>query len=451
VSTKSKTNIDEPWAVVGGGMLGMTIAHRLAKSGKRVELFEAAPYFGGLASAWQLGDVTWDRHYHVTLLSDFAIRALLDELGLEKEIDWVQTRTGFYTDGQLYSMSNSVEFLRFPPLNIVDKVRLGATIFYASRVKDWSRLEKIAVSDWLRRLSGKRNFEKIWLPLLRSKLGESYRRTSAAFIWATIARMYAARRTGLKKEMFGYVPGGYARVLEKYSKLLVEEGVRLNSSTKVDEVKVKSDGRLALLNGSTLLAEFKNVVITAPAPAAADVCDQLQSAERERLRNIEYQGIVCASLLLKRPLADFYVTNITDTLMPFTAVIEMSALVRKTHFGGNNLVYLPKYVDSGDPIFDEPDEEIRERFVCALEKMYSQFSRDDVLAFRVSRVRNVFPLQTLDYSSRLPSMNSSVKGLFFVNSSQIVNGTLNVNETVLLANRFIETINAHEGSDGERV
>jgi protoporphyrinogen oxidase len=114
-------------------------------------------------------------------------------------------------------MSNSVEFLRFPPLNIVDKVRLGATIFYASRVKDWSRLEKIAVSDWLRRLSGKRNFEKIWLPLLRSKLGESYRRTSAAFIWATIARMYAARRTGLKKEMFGYVPGGYARVLEKYS------------------------------------------------------------------------------------------------------------------------------------------------------------------------------------------------------------------------------------------
>ena len=37
----------------------------------------------------------------------------------------------------------------------------------------------------------------------------------AAFIWATIARMYAARRSGLKEERFGYVPGGYARVLEK--------------------------------------------------------------------------------------------------------------------------------------------------------------------------------------------------------------------------------------------
>ena len=64
---------------------------------------------------------------------------------------------------------------------------------------------------WLRRWSGERTFERIWLPLLKSKLGENYRLTSAAFIWATIARMYAARRPGLKREMFGYVEGGYDR------------------------------------------------------------------------------------------------------------------------------------------------------------------------------------------------------------------------------------------------
>jgi uncharacterized protein with NAD-binding domain and iron-sulfur cluster len=52
------------WAVVGGGLLGMTLAHRLAQQGKAVTLFEGAPHLGGLASAWQLGDVTWDRHYH---------------------------------------------------------------------------------------------------------------------------------------------------------------------------------------------------------------------------------------------------------------------------------------------------------------------------------------------------------------------------------------------------
>ncbi|MBA3443220.1 MAG: FAD-dependent oxidoreductase, partial [Pyrinomonadaceae bacterium] len=202
------------WAVIGGGLLGMTLAHRLAKRGERVTLFEGADHLGGLASAWKLGDVVWDRHYHVTLLSDTALRSLLAEMGLEKEIEWVETRTGFYTGGNLYSMSNTLEFLRFPPLGPVGKLRLGATIFYASKVRDWQRLEKITVADWLRRWSGRSTFETIWLPLLRAKLGENYTKASAAFIWATIARMYAARRTGLKKEMFGYVPGGYARILE---------------------------------------------------------------------------------------------------------------------------------------------------------------------------------------------------------------------------------------------
>jgi glycine/D-amino acid oxidase-like deaminating enzyme len=48
------------WAVIGGGILGMTLAHRLAQRGARVTLLEAAPRLGGLASAWSLGNVVWD-------------------------------------------------------------------------------------------------------------------------------------------------------------------------------------------------------------------------------------------------------------------------------------------------------------------------------------------------------------------------------------------------------
>src|SRR5712691_7711902 len=127
-------------------MLGMTLALRLAQRGHLVTLFEGAGQLGGLASAWELGDVVWDRHYHVILLSDMHLRGLLDELGLGDELVWKETRTGFYTDGKLYSMSNTLEFLRFPPLGLTDKLRLGATIFYASRVRHWQKLETIAVT-----------------------------------------------------------------------------------------------------------------------------------------------------------------------------------------------------------------------------------------------------------------------------------------------------------------
>src|ERR1700730_3800259 len=86
------------WGIIGGGVLGMTLALRLRQQGHAVTLFESAEHLGGLASAWQLGDVVWDRHYHVILMSDLHLRNLLTELGLGNELEWATTRTGFYTD-----------------------------------------------------------------------------------------------------------------------------------------------------------------------------------------------------------------------------------------------------------------------------------------------------------------------------------------------------------------
>ena len=224
-----------------------------------------------------LARVEWDRHYHVTLLSDSHLRRLLDELGLEKDMQWVETKTGFFTDGQLFSMSNTIEFLKFPPLGLVGKLRLGGTIFYASRIKDWKKLEKIPVAAWLKKLSGQATFEKIWLPLLRAKLGESYKRASAAFIWATIARMYAARRTGLKKEMFGYVPGGYARILKRFAEVLEEKGVDVKLRHTIKRVATHSNKALELEFEDGSRASSDHVVMTIPGSVAARVCPRVGS------------------------------------------------------------------------------------------------------------------------------------------------------------------------------
>ncbi|MBC7517021.1 MAG: NAD(P)/FAD-dependent oxidoreductase [Alkalinema sp. FL-bin-369] len=422
------------WAIVGGGILGMTLALRLAQQGKQVTLFEASPSLGGLADAWQLGDITWDRHYHVTLLSDMALRKILEELQLLDEMNWVETKTGFYSDAKLFSVSTSVEFLQFPGMKLIDKLRLGFTIFYCSKINDWRKLEKILSTDWLRKLSGDRAFTKIWLPLLRSKLGDNYNKASASFIWAIIARMYAARRTGLKKEMFGYLGGGYDRLLHRWTDKLVHEGVEIQTGHRVEKVSHNgNETEVSFINGYS--DRFDNVILTVASPIAARVCPQLTTQERSLLNGIEYQGIVCASLLLKKPLAHYYVTNITDTWVPFTGVIEMTALVNRSEFGGLNLVYLPKYVPPEDPIFEESDESIQDRFLAALVQMYPKFDRSDVVEFKVSRVRQVFAISTIDYSQRLPAVQTSLPGVHILNSAHILNGTLNVNETILLAER----------------
>ena len=423
----------EHWAVVGGGFLGMTLALRLAQQGRTVTLFEAAPSLGGLASAWRLGDIVWDRHYHVTLSSDTHLRSLLRELGVEDRMHWARARTGFYVDAAFYPMSNILEFLRFPPLGLTDKIRLGATILRASRIKEWKSLEKILVKDWLEKWSGPKVTEKIWLPLLRAKLGENYHDASAAFIWATIARMYAARRTGTKTELFGYVSGGYARIIEHFEHILNREGVKSRFAQPVRAIASTSSGKVRIELGNGIVETFDQVVVTTAAPLAAQICPQLTSTEKTLLKRIKYQGIICASLLLKHSLSDFYITNITDSRMPYTAVIEMSALVGRSYFGDRALVYLPKYVPSDSAEFDRTDDQIRQDFVSALERMYPQFKRKDLLCFQISRVKYLLPIPTLNYSDNLPGVSTSVPGLHIVNSVHIVNGTLNVNETVQLA------------------
>jgi protoporphyrinogen oxidase len=439
-----KKEIKNKIAIIGSGFLGLTLALRLVESGNQVTVFESANEIGGLASVWQIGDVVWDKHYHVTLLSDSFTRKIVGELGLGDEFNWVETKTGFYTDGKLVSMSNTLEFLKFPPLDLISKFRLGGTIFYASRVKDWQALEKISVEKWLTRLSGKRTFEKMWKPLLRAKLGESYKETSAAFIWATIQRMYAARNSGLKREMFGYVRGGYATVLKRFAEHLREKGVEIRLDSRVFNAKAQSgkDAKIILEyetqnSRQTTQDSFDKVILTCPSNIAAKICPQLTESERIKLSNIKYQGIVCASLLTRKSLSPYYVTNITDET-PFTGIIEMSALVEKSEFGGNALIYLPKYVDSTDELFEKTDAEIKEKFLFALEKMYAHFRREDVVEFKISRVRQVFPIPTLNYSTELPSVKTSIDGVYIVNSAQITNGTLNVNETIQLAERFFE-------------
>ncbi len=476
-------------AIVGSGFLGMTLAMRLADEGHRVTLFESAAEIGGLASVWEINNIIWDRHYHVVLASDRFTRNIIEEIGLGDDLKWVETKTGFYTDGELLSMSDTKEFLTFPALDLISKLRLGATIFYASKVKDWKRLEKLSVEKWLTKLSGRKTFEKMWKPLLKAKLGEAYKETAASFIWASIQRMYSARRSGMKREMFGYVEGGYGKVLGRFSDVLIEKGVEIRLNSKVESIERLESGKMkvstaaarrhkdvkpmvasqktkyaafqagtavaagfsgAFLSepslGSSKVVDFPDeltstyfdkVIMTCPSNTAEKMLPQLDPKERTMLKSIRYQGIVCASVMMRCSLSKYYVTNITDDT-PFTGIIEMSAIVDKKEFDGNAMVYLPRYIAPDDPLFDKTDEEIENYFLNGLERMYPHFRRKDVVAFKVSKVRQVFPIPVVRYHEGLADMRSSVEGVYIVNSSHIVNGTLNINETVQLAEKFYE-------------
>ena len=103
--------------IVGGGVLGLTLAWRLARLGHQVDVLEAGGELGGLAGWHDYGPFTWDRFYHCILPQDSRLIGLLGELGLAGDLQWRETGTGYYGGGRLYPMSKSMDHLRFPLLS----------------------------------------------------------------------------------------------------------------------------------------------------------------------------------------------------------------------------------------------------------------------------------------------------------------------------------------------
>lgn len=423
--------------IIGGGMLGLTVALHLAKAGHKVTVLEAAPEIGGLTSSSTVGGFFCDTYYHVTLLSDTKLRQLLDELGLEKDMQWKVTKTQFYDGDKVHSLNNAIDFLTLPVISLIGKIRLAFTIVYASMINDGKRLEKESAETWLVRLSGKRTYENLWKPLLKAKLGDNYNKVSAAFIWSVIRRFYAARRTGLKTEMFGYLPGGYARIIKALVGKLESLGVTIETGAPVTKV-VKTDGQFRLTTTNSAHT-FDKLVATFSSHHIAKVFTDLSEEERSKHESLTYQGIVCVKMAISRSLGGAYLTYVRDHRVPFTAIIEMSSLV---DFGvdGRHLIYLPKYVASDSPDLKLDDSEIVTEFIQGLKLMFADFTDDMVIDYEVTRTPYVVSLSTLNYSENMPPMVSSDKDLFAINSAQINNAALSVNETVTLAEQGAQCV-----------
>jgi len=421
--------------IIGGGLMGLALAERLASAGHRVSLYERDAQPGGLATWHDFGRFFWDRFYHVILPTDLALVEFLTRLGLGASIRWRPTRTGYYVDGRFYSLSNGLDFLRFPLLGPWSKFRLVLTVLYCSRISDWRRLERMTVEEFLVRTSGRATFEKFWKPLLLAKLGQNYRRVSAVFIWTYIKRLYSARDAVAQKEQLGYVSGGYRRVIQLVTDLITRSNGAVHTGAEVEAVSpAGASGIEVIVDGRP--QSFDKVIFAGP----VDSMRKVAAPELVQLpppADVEYLGVICAVLVTRKPLAPYYVVNIADERVPFTGVIGMSTVVATEETAGLYLTYLPKYVLSDDPLLKRPAEELQALFMSGFREMFPAFDPGDIEAIHLNRAFRVQPLQVLNYSQRVQSTRTLHPDFYVVNTAQFVNTTLNNNEVIKAVNAFM--------------
>ncbi|OKH22645.1 NAD(P)/FAD-dependent oxidoreductase [Chroogloeocystis siderophila] len=424
-------------AVIGGGLMGLVLAHRLSQQGHIVTVFERNHQLGGLATYHDYGSFVWDRFYHVILPSDTHLIRYLHDIGLGEQLRWRSTGTGYYVDKKLYSISNTLEFLRFPPLSWWAKFRLAFTLIYGSRIKNWQPLERISVEDWLVKVSGRKTYQKFWLPLLLAKLGENYKKVSAVFIWSYIKRLFSARDSSLNKEKLGYVVGGYKTVFDRLEKLIYTAGSCICTGVAINRIIPDSVDGL-WVEYKSKKEHFDKVIFTAPVEILQDVAPPSLVQMSGDRTSIEYLGVICMALVTRKPLVPHYIVNIADSRVPFTGAIGMTNLVSLQETAGLHLTYLPKYILSSDPLLQKTDAELRQLFVSGLRYMFPHLSENDIVTTHINRAKHVQPLQILNYSRKAPQATTSHKDFLVLNTSQFVNDTLNNNTVVRHVEEFLK-------------
>jgi protoporphyrinogen oxidase len=400
-------------AIVGGGILGMTAAYRLAQRGVAVALYERSSDLGGLVGSFDFDGYPVDRFYHVILPTDDRVRGLAEELGLGDRFRFRPTGVGFYADGRLFSMTSPKELLTFPLLRPRDRLRLGAFVARCQLTKTHEELDDTPLLEWLGRRSGKNVVERMWAPLLDSKFDGRYDDLPATYIWARTRRMSKTRdKSGA--EVMGWLEGGYQTLIDALERKIRELGGEIHAGTAVEQI-VGRDGAAAGLVVDGAFRPFDFVLCTLAPPMARSLLapELLALAPADHCR---YLGVVCLLLRTRRSISPYYHLNITDRRVALTTVVETTHVVDPEKVGGH-LLYISKYVDPSSPLHERAPEEIEREFLAHAKTIFD-LRAEDIVSSVVQRARVTEPVHTVGGAKNLPDM-FSVPGLALASTAHV--------------------------------
>jgi len=387
--------------VVGGGLLGLATAYRLARRGVPVTVYEAASRVGGLAGTTRLGGVEVDRYYHALTLEDDRMLALAEELGLEDRIRWRPLGVGFFHDGRLASMSTPREALTFPGLSLRDKARMAAFVARCRRTTDHAPLDEEPLERWVRRTAGDRLWERLFKPLLDSKFDSEHADLPATYLWSRTRRTAGTRdRSG--REVMGWIDGGHQTLADRLAEEIRGLGGEVLTSTPVRYIP-SNGGRAIGVVLDTGVVRHDVVVTTLLRPHM----EHMLGPELEAALPADpcrYLGIVCVVARVRDTVSPYYALNITDRSVPLTSVVETTHVVDPEHVGGH-LIYVPRYVVSDSPELDRSSREITREYLGHVSAMFPGFDPEaDVIAAQVARARVAEPIHRFGAHARIPDL-----------------------------------------------
>lgn len=430
--------------IIGGGLTGLTAAYDLARSGHEVEVFEMADHLGGQVATFPVGGEALEVFYHHIFDGDADIIQLIDELGLSPHLEWRDSKVGFFHGGKAYPFVTPWDLLRFSPLPLLDRVRLGLLALYLRRRSDWQRYEGVTAKEWILRYGGRRIYDVVWGPLLRGKFGARHDEVSMVWFWGKIYIRFASRQGGSQREQLGYLRGSFGRVVEALAEQVERAGGRIHLESPVTRVLV-SEGRTTGLEvtppgGPARRFACDAIIATVPSFIFLDLVPELPASYAGKLRAVSYQGASCLVLVLNRTVSPIYWLNISDADIPFVVAIEHTNFVPSSRYGGRHILYLSNYLSPQEPLWSLDADATFETYLPHIRKINPDFDASWVQERHLFQDASGQPVVTAKYNARIPDKKTPIDGLYLANTTQIYPQDRGLNYSVRLGRSVAQLV-----------
>ncbi|MFN2544493.1 MAG: FAD-dependent oxidoreductase [Actinomycetota bacterium] len=416
--------------VVGGGIGGSSVARELLRGGVEVVVIERGEHLGGLVTSFEVAGTPLEMFYHHVFPHESEIVGLIGELGLGDRLGWYRSSVAILTGRRVWPFTGPLDLLRFGPLPMADRLRMGVGSLRVTRERDWRALDAITARDWLASRTSDRAASVVWEPLLRARFGPAGGDVPAAWMWGRFRQRAGARRRG--GERLGYLRGGFRQMFDALERRLSEEGADLRLGTAVESIRIEG-GRVRGVDLADGTVEADVVVFAGTLPGLGRLVPA--GSADPRWTAAEGLGAICVILELPAALGPAYWTNVCDPALPFGGVIEHTNLVPPSDYGGRHVVYLSRYFAREEGFATADLETEADAWLGGLEDRFPGFRRSGVLGVHPFRTPYAAPLPRVGHLSRIPPIRSHVPGLFLCTTAQIYPADRGMDEGIRLAKR----------------